>query len=74
MTIEIIIDGATKTVTKNELFDLAKQGKINSNTPINQRQPYYSSHSALQATTFFSRKALGSSISIFAKEKFSTNY
>jgi len=34
MSIEIIIDGTTKSVTKKELFDLAKQGKINSNTPI----------------------------------------
>lgn len=35
MSIEIIIDGKTKTVTKKELFNLASQGKIGPDTPIN---------------------------------------
>ena len=34
MPIEIILDGATKTVTKKELFDLAAQGVINPQTPV----------------------------------------
>jgi len=35
MTIEIILDGITKAVTKQELFDLAAKGIVNPQTPIN---------------------------------------
>ena len=34
MTIEIIIDGETKTVTKQELFGLVTSGKISTDTPV----------------------------------------
>jgi len=33
-TIEVIINGVTQKVTKNELFDLAAKGSINPQTPI----------------------------------------
>lgn len=35
MAIDVIIDGVTRTVTKQEVFDLAAQGLINPQTPIN---------------------------------------
>jgi len=35
MSIEIILNGSAKTVTKEELFDLAARGEINPDTPIN---------------------------------------
>lgn len=35
MTIEIILNGTMRTVTKNELFDLASNGAIGPETPIN---------------------------------------
>ena len=34
MTIEIIIDGTTQTVTKQELFRLVTSGKISADTPV----------------------------------------